>query len=180
MSHFITGRKYVHFIYWSKKCPSIICPSKKRPGAIIVSHWLNSSIVCLFKREHFYMQKERFHRTGPWGFWRLWWSVGHHRCGRCCRRWVSWRRRVSGDLNGVMNRNGAGGARFFDFDYGRFLAGRQRGKGVRFQIGCLAAVMRHVVELLEAGPLCRARRWVDGVVDEVKDQFVDLKCWTIL
>ena len=38
MSHFITGRKYVHFIYWSKKCPSIICPSKicpskKRPGA---------------------------------------------------------------------------------------------------------------------------------------------------
>ena len=28
MSHFITGRKYVHFAYWSKECPS-----KKRPGA---------------------------------------------------------------------------------------------------------------------------------------------------
>ena len=35
MSHFITGRKYVHFIYWSKKCPLIICPSKKRPGAVL-------------------------------------------------------------------------------------------------------------------------------------------------
>ena len=39
MSHFITGRKYVHFACWSKKCPSKICPSKirpskKRPGAV--------------------------------------------------------------------------------------------------------------------------------------------------
>ena len=30
MSHFITSQKYVHFIYWSKKCPS-----KKCPGAIL-------------------------------------------------------------------------------------------------------------------------------------------------
>ena len=41
MSHFITGRKYVPFyfwskicplLYWSKKCPSKKCPSKKRPS----------------------------------------------------------------------------------------------------------------------------------------------------
>ena len=41
MSHFINGRKYVPFyfwskicplLYWSKKCPSKKCPSKKRPS----------------------------------------------------------------------------------------------------------------------------------------------------
>ena len=83
---------------------------------------------------------------------------------------------MSGDLNGVMNRQRS---RLFNFDDRGLLARRHGSVVVRPGV-VLRAVLGQVVELLEAVAFRGACSGVNGVVDEIKDQFVDLKCFTIL